>query len=66
MILTYYVVATTEQNALDQFGGEGLVPYYCGTNKATAEAYCNQANTDPTNLSKQSVFLVHAIVERVR
>lgn len=36
MIITYYVIATSETDALDQVASEHPPPHYCGTNKKQA------------------------------
>lgn len=65
MILTQYVIAATEKEALSQIANECPVRVYLGTNAATAKQMFLQHGCDMA-VPPLEIFAVHTITEVIK
>lgn len=62
MIITYYVIASSETDALDQVASQNPPPIYCGTSKGVAHDYLKTLT--PDGLKSLDLYTVTMVSEK--
>jgi hypothetical protein len=66
MILTYFVIAPSEEQALEQLTDSVPVPFYCGVNRRMAEMARENLTSADTKERNFDLFTIALLVERTK